>query len=42
MNDGKDVAGNIAHAFLLDSLKCVCSYTIDIAETSINNQYVDG
>ncbi len=41
MNSEGDTSSNIAHAFLLDSLKCVCSYTIDIAETSINNQYVE-
>jgi phosphate uptake regulator len=41
MNNEWDSSTNIAHAFLLDSLKCVCSYTIDIAETSINNQYVE-
>jgi Na+/phosphate symporter len=32
---------NIDCAMLLDSLKCVCAYTIDIAENSINNQYVE-
>jgi phosphate uptake regulator len=41
MNDQGDPLTNIAHAILLDSLKCICSYTIDIAETSINNQFVE-
>jgi Na+/phosphate symporter len=41
MKGDEDMETSMAHAFLLDSLKCVCAYTIDIAETSINNQFVE-
>lgn len=41
MKEDTSDGSNIDLAILLDSLKCICSYTIDIAENSINNQYVE-
>jgi hypothetical protein len=38
---GRKGANFVSYALLLDSLRCICTYSMDMAETAMDSSYVE-